>query len=128
MTARLGPAASTRLAAPAAAADDDEADGAEPSALALIKSVPGNVSLESMLTEIGKLDAVRAVELPDGLFADVAPKVVAGWRAHAAVEAPSHLRDHPRPLMLTLLAALVYERERDRHPGGLADLDRAPDR
>ena len=79
----------------------------------MIKSAPGNVSLESMLTEIGKLDAVRAVELPDGLFADVAPKVVAGWRARAAVEAPSHLRDHPRPLMLTLLAALVYERERE---------------
>ena len=43
----------------AAAAADDEAGGGEPSALALIKSVPGNVSLESMLTEIGKLDAVR---------------------------------------------------------------------
>ena len=113
VTARLGSDASTRLAVLAAAADDDESDGAEPSALALIKSVPGNVSLESMLTEIGKLDAVRAVELPDGLFADVAPKVVADWRARAAVEAPSHLRDHPRPLMLTLLAALVYERQRE---------------
>lgn len=111
--ARLGPDASARLAALAAAADDDEADGAEPSALALIESVPGNVSLESMLTEIAKLDAARAVELPDGLFADVAPKVIAAWRARAAVEAPSHLRDHPRPLMLTLLAALVHERQRE---------------
>jgi hypothetical protein len=36
--------------------DADEGD----SVLALIKSVPGNVSLESMLTEIGKLEAVRA--------------------------------------------------------------------
>jgi hypothetical protein len=68
VTARLGPDASTRLAAQAAAADDDEGDGAEPSALALIKSVPGNVSLESMLTEIGKLDAARTAGLPDGLF------------------------------------------------------------
>ena len=66
-----------------------------------------------MLTEIGKLDAARAVGLPDGLFSDVAPKVVAAWRARAAVEAPSHLRDHPRPLMLTLLAALVHERQRE---------------
>ena len=32
--------------------DDDTADG-KPSALSLIKPVPGNVSLESMLTEIG---------------------------------------------------------------------------
>jgi hypothetical protein len=130
VTGRLGPDASARLAELAAAADDDEADGAEPTALALIKSVPGNVSLESMLTEIAKLDAVRAVELPDGLFAGVAPRVVTAWRARAAVEAPSHLRDHPRPLMLTLLAALVHERQREitGNPGRPADLDRAPDR
>ncbi len=113
VTGRLGPDANVRLAALAAAADDDEADGAEPSALALIKSVPGNVSLESMLTEIGKLDAACAVGLPDGLFCGIAPKVVTAWRARAAVEAPSHLRDHPRPLMLTLLAALVHERQRE---------------
>ena len=50
--------------------------------------MPGNVSLESMLTEIDKLRAVRAVGLPPALFADVAPKVVAGWRARAAVESP----------------------------------------
>ena len=93
MTARLGLDPSARLAALTTAPDDDEADGAEPSALALIKSVPGNVSLESILTEIGKLDAARAAGLPDGLFSGIAPKVVAAWRARAAVEAPSHLRD-----------------------------------
>ena len=36
-----------------------------------------------MLAEITKLLAVRAVGLPPGLFADVAPKVVAAWRAPA---------------------------------------------
>lgn len=77
----------------------------EDSVLALIKSVPGNVSLDSMLTEIRKLRAVREIGLPAGLFSDVAPRVVGSWRARAAVEAPSHLRDHPEPLMLTLLAA-----------------------
>lgn len=45
VTSRLDPAASTRLAALAEAADDEDA---APSALSLIKSVPGNVSLESM--------------------------------------------------------------------------------
>jgi TnpA family transposase/integrase len=113
VTGRLGPDVSERLAALAAAADDDDTRDTEPSALALIKSVPGNVSLESMLTEITKLGAARAIGLPDGVFADVAPKVVAGWRARAAVEAPSHLRTHPRPLALTLLAALVHERQRE---------------
>jgi Domain of unknown function (DUF4158) len=112
VSARLGPQASGRLAELAAAVDDDTAGG-EPSALSLIKSVPGNVSLESVLTEIGKLDAVRAIGLPGAVFTGVAPKVVAAWRARAAVEAPSHLRTHPEPLKLTLLAALVYERQRE---------------
>src|SRR6266540_1802664 len=41
--------------------EEQEAEGA--ALLALIKSDPGNVSLESMLTEIGKLEAVRLVDL-----------------------------------------------------------------
>jgi TnpA family transposase len=81
--------------------------------LSLVKAVPGNVSLESMLTEIRKLRAVRAVGLPTGLFADIAPKVLAGWRTRAMVESPSHLREHSEPLMLTLLAALLHARERE---------------
>ncbi|MDN5794524.1 MAG: hypothetical protein L0H79_02090 [Intrasporangium sp.] len=90
---------------------DGEAESESNSVLGLIKSEPGNVSLESMMTEIAKLEAVRAIGLPSDLFADVAPRVVAGWRARAAVEAPSHLRRHSTPLMVTLLAALVHRRE-----------------
>ncbi|WP_199791003.1 MULTISPECIES: hypothetical protein [unclassified Streptomyces] len=63
-----------------------------------------------MLTEIDKLLAVRAIGLPRDLFIDVAPKVVAGWRARAAVESPSHLRTHPVVLRVTLLAALLGAR------------------
>jgi hypothetical protein len=92
------------------AGDDIEEDV---SVLALVKSVPGSVSLESMLTEISKLRAVSAIGLPAGLFADVAPKVLAGWRARAAVESPSHLRTHPAEVRLTLLAALLHARERE---------------
>src|SRR5664280_452171 len=88
--------------------------GGGPSVLALIKTDPGNVSLESMLTEIDKLLAVRAVGVPAEVFADVAPRVLAGWRAQAAVESPSHLRAHPNPAKtLTLLAALLHIRERE---------------
>jgi TnpA family transposase len=81
--------------------------------LSVIKSVPGNVSLDSMLAEISKLRAVRTVGLPPGLFDDVSPKVVAAWRARAMVESPSHLRDHNETLKLTLMAALIYCRERE---------------
>ena len=64
VTARLGPDASAARGA-GRGRRHDEADNGEPQALSLIKSVPGNVSLESMLTEIAKLDAVRAAGLPD---------------------------------------------------------------
>jgi len=118
IASRLSTAATVRLEELAAAAPDnadaEEEQGVEgPALLALIKSDPGNVSLESMLAEIGKLEAVRLVGLPPELFADVAWKVVAAWRARATVEAPSHLRTHPEPLRLTLLAALLYARQRE---------------
>ena len=83
-------------------------DDGEPDLLALIKEECGNVSLASMLKEISRLEAVRSIGLPEGLFADVTPRVLAGWKAQAMVESPSHLRDHPPALQVTLLAALVY--------------------
>ncbi|HZD01089.1 MAG TPA: DUF4158 domain-containing protein [Actinomycetes bacterium] len=118
IASRLSTAAIMRLEEMVAVDPDDAGAGEEqeaegPALLALVKSDPGNVSLESMLAEIVKLEAVRAVRLPPGLFADVAPKVVAAWRARATVEAPSHLRTHPEPLRLTLLAALLHTRERE---------------
>lgn len=87
--------------------DDDE------SVLSLVRAMPGNVSLESMLREIRKLTAIRAVGLPAGLFADVAPKVLASWRQRAAVESPSHLRRRAPEAAVTLLSALLVERERE---------------
>ena len=75
------------------------------SLLGLVKRAPGNVSLESMLVEINKLEQLRTFKLPAGLFVDVAPKVLAGWRSQAMIEAPSHLRRHSEPVTLTLLAA-----------------------
>jgi hypothetical protein len=91
--------------------DQEEAEGC--AVLAFIKADPGDVSLDSMLTEIERLLAVRAVGLPAGVFADIAPRVLTAWRTRAAVESPSHLRSHPTPLRLTLLAALLVARERE---------------
>ncbi|CAM5539461.1 Tn3 family transposase (plasmid) [Streptomyces viridifaciens] len=91
--------------------EGDDQDGE--SVLALVKAMPGNVSLESMLQEIRKLRAIRAIGLPSGLFVDVAPKVFASWRQRAVVESPSHLRRRSPESALTLLAALLVERERE---------------
>lgn len=106
----LAPTSVERLHALISTPNDDDAVG---SALAELKASPGNVSLESMLSEIRKLRLLRSIGLPAGLFADVAPAVVAGWRTRATIEAPSHLRTHPHELRLTLLAALVHTREEE---------------
>lgn len=81
--------------------------------LASIRSDPGNVSLNTMLTEIAKLEAVRDIGVPDEVFAEIGPKIVKSWRARAAVESPSHLREHPLRVKLTLLAALLHCRRRE---------------
>jgi TnpA family transposase len=113
--ARLDAAAGTRVLALVGWGEDGQADedGDPESVLALIKSMPGNVSLESMLTEIRKLRAARGIGLPGRLFSDVAPKVLAGWRERAVVESPSHLRRRSADSAVTVLAALVHERCRE---------------
>jgi Domain of unknown function (DUF4158) len=90
-----------------------DVENGEPTALSVIKGSTGNVSLASMLSEIHRLEVVRAIGLPVEVLADIAPKIVAGWRAQATVESPSHLREHPDEVMLTLLAALVTCRSRE---------------
>ncbi|MGW0003764.1 DUF4158 domain-containing protein [Nocardia grenadensis] len=108
---RIDEQAKARMQALIADNGTDEEGGR--SVLAAIRSDPGNVSLNTMLTEIDKLQAVRAVGLPGDVFAGIAAKVVTGWRGRAAVESPSHLRDHPPEVAYTLLAALMYCRARE---------------
>ena len=111
VAARIDPGAIGRLEALVAV--DADLDDDYLGALAKIKTNPGDVSLDSVLAEVAKLTMARSVELPACLFTDVAPKVISGWRARAAIESPSHLRDHPQPTRLVLLAALLFERERE---------------
>ncbi|MGV9865705.1 DUF4158 domain-containing protein [Rhodococcus koreensis] len=114
VSSRLPDAQRQRLLALVAPGGDEDGEiEAGAAMLASIRSDPGNVSLNTMLTEIAKLEAVRAVGVPVDVFADVAPKIVRGWRGRAAVESPSHLREHPPQVTLTLLAALLDCRSRE---------------
>ena len=99
--------------------NDDQAAAGSPAALkgadlfAVIREEPGNVSVTTMRREVFKLGAIEATGLPDRLFDDVAPGVLAAWRARVAAEAPSHLRRHADELKVTLLAAYLYCRRRE---------------
>ena len=114
VSSRPGPEVMARVETLIGAADDDDLEDADAmSVFAAIRADPGGLSLNTMLVEVEKLLAVRAVGLPAGMFADVAPKILAAWRARAAAEAPSHLRAHPAPTRVTLVCALLWARERE---------------
>ena len=104
-----------------ALAEGDASDRPGPGSLAELKSGPGSVSLASLLAEIAKLERIRALDLPRDLFAGVPVAVMEAWRARAAVEYPSDLRERTRPLRLTLLAALCWCR-RSELTDSLVDL------
>ena len=77
-----------------------------------LKSDPGPLGLETLLAEISKLKRVRAVGLAESLFADVAERRLARWRARAVAEYPSTLRrDHSPKVRLTMLAVLCWCRQ-----------------
>ena len=109
---RLDDDSRRRLVDLVAGVDDDDLRGMD-SLLGLVKSAPGNVSLDSMLAEVAKLEELRRFALPANLFVDVNARIVDGWRSQAMVEAPSHLRRHTESVTITLLAALVFRRKRE---------------
>ncbi len=78
--------------------------------LAELKADPVRVSLETLKRETRKLERVREIGLPEALFEDASEKLVGAWRERAARSYPSDLRNSPRQIRLTLLAALCWSR------------------
>ncbi|WP_331755587.1 DUF4158 domain-containing protein [Streptomyces sp. NBC_01643] len=103
---RRGEARTARLLS--LVAEDNEAGTA---LLAALKRDPGAVGLDSLLTEITKLNDVRRLGLPYGLFADCSEKLAAAWRARAIKMYPSDFRDTSEDVRITLLAALCSSRQ-----------------
>ncbi|MFD0297323.1 Tn3 family transposase [Streptomyces sp. NPDC127118] len=102
----LGKAGTARMLS--LAAEDNETGT---TLLAALKRDPGAVGLDSLLTEIAKLNDVRRLGLPEGLFADCSEKLVAAWRARAIKMYPSDFRDTSADVRITLLAALCWSRQ-----------------
>jgi TnpA family transposase len=112
---RLSPAIQKRLEALLGTDDDADAGDAATATggrtpLQGLRSDPGPVTLDSLLQEIEKLNRLRALELPSGLFVGISAKVLQAYQKRAAVEEPFELRRHPPALRITLLA--VYCRQR----------------
>ena len=100
---RLGEAGRDRLLSLVA-----EGNATATALLAALKRDPGAVGLDSLLT---KLNDVRRLGLPEGLFTDCSEKLVAAWRARAIKMYPSDFRDTSADVRITLLAALCWSRQ-----------------
>src|SRR5216683_1011123 len=91
--------------------------GGRRSFLQELKEDPGPLTLDTLLAEIVKLERVKALKLPEGLFEGVSEKVVAGWRARAMKMYPSDFGAAPQPIRITLLAALCWVRRAEMIDG-----------
>jgi hypothetical protein len=112
IVARLVPEVQNRLDALLIALPEAEEEEEE-LPLSLLRRDPGPVGVESAMSEIAKLQSLRAIGLPPDLFQGYTPKLVERLRRRIAAESPSHIREHPHPIRMTLLAALVFQRTQE---------------
>jgi hypothetical protein len=111
IVARLAPDVQNRLDALLVASPDAEEEEELP--LSLMRHDPGPVGVESALSEIAKSRSLRAIGLPPDLFEGYSPKLVERLRRRIAAESPSHIREHPQAIRMTLLSALVFQRTQE---------------
>src|SRR3989442_6342586 len=107
------PASRLRCRAALVSTPATEGEEEEELPLSLLRLDPGPVGVERALAEIAKLRALRAIGLPSDLFEGYAPKLVERLRRRVAAESPSHIRQHPQAIRMTLLAALVFQRTQE---------------
>ncbi|MDJ0575698.1 MAG: Tn3 family transposase [Xenococcaceae cyanobacterium MO_234.B1] len=116
---KLSPQCLTQIDALLITSEGDETDNTKEkttfkaSKFHFLNSEPGRVSLNSLLTEIAKLQTLRQIGLPKNLFRTVTPKVLQAYSTRAGIEYPSHLRSHPEPTRYTLMAAFCHLRTLD---------------
>ena len=84
-----------------------------PSPLAVLKSDPGRIGLDSLISEAAKLKQLRQLELPANLFGGISNKVLQIYKQRVAVEPPRELRRHPDSRRYTLLAAFCWLRTQE---------------
>lgn len=75
-----------------------------------LKQDAGNVSLESILDEVKKINRIRDIGLPMSLFEGISPRVLEKYKARIMSERPSEIRDHKDSIKFTTLAIFCHVR------------------
>jgi Domain of unknown function (DUF4158) len=76
-----------------------------------LKAEPGSVSLNSLLSELSKLELLKTINLPENTFNQLSGSVIERYRLRVETETISELRRHPTSIRLTLLAAFCWQRQ-----------------
>jgi TnpA family transposase len=114
--AKLSPTTRARLDALLTSTRTEQDAGDDSSGRSLLhelKQGTGAVNVDTLLMEIDKLAQIEALELPEDLFLDAAPKVVESYRQRVAVEDLHEVQRHPDLVRYTLLAAFCWQRRRE---------------
>jgi TnpA family transposase len=114
---RAGLDALLRPAGPEATGDAQQGEiepeeGQATAPLIQLRGGPGRASVASLRDELARLEAVRRLGLPAGLFAGWSPAELEACRQRVAVEAPHELRRHTEPTRLAWRAAYAHLRGR----------------
>lgn len=83
------------------------------SPLADLKADPGPLTLATIAGELAKLEQIRRLDLPQDLFAGVAPKHVETYRQRVVAKELHEVQRHPEAVRYTLLAAFCWLRSRE---------------
>ena len=78
-----------------------------------LKEDAGNVSLESILEEVKKINRITEIGLPTSLFKDIPHRVLEKYKARIMSERPSEIRDHKDSIKYATLAIFCYVRGRE---------------
>jgi hypothetical protein len=116
---RLSPETRARLDALLRPAEDQsEKSDADPSAqpapalLLRLRADPGRPGLVGVQDALARLELVREIGLPPGLFDGVLPHELERYRRRVSTEAPYELRRHPEAARIAGLAAFAHLRGR----------------
>ena len=85
----------------------------EISDFAVIRKDSGPVGLESVLSEVAKLEKIRNLKLPLDLFQKISHKTLQSYYQRALIEPPRELRRHPEATRQTLISAFCWIRSRE---------------
>ena len=75
-----------------------------------LKAEPGSLSINSLLSELSKLELIKSIGLPDNPFGDVSSAVIERYRLRVETETLSEMRQHPPSIRYTLLVAFCWQR------------------